>query len=115
MDRAAFDYFLESLTSRKQELDFERFARKLAEEEICPNLIPQTGPSGGGDSKVDSETYPVSEEVATLVRRHASAGALRSALRKAGERGIKQTKENAKIRSDYLTLEWYQGGQSGGR
>ena len=63
LDRATFEYHLETLTARKQELDFERFARKLAEKEICPNLRPQTGPTGGGDSKVDSETYPVSSEI----------------------------------------------------
>jgi hypothetical protein len=45
---------------------FERFAHKLAEKEICPNLVPQTGPTGGGDSKVDAVTYPVSEEIAAL-------------------------------------------------
>lgn len=38
----------------------------LAEKELCPNLIPQTGPTGGGDSKVDTETYPVSPAIATL-------------------------------------------------
>lgn len=27
---------------------------------ISPNLIPQVGPTGGGDGKTDSETYPVS-------------------------------------------------------
>jgi hypothetical protein len=64
LDRAVLDHHFETLTSRKQELVFERFARKLAEKEICPNLIPQTGPTGGGDSKVDTETYPVSEEIA---------------------------------------------------
>ena len=63
LDRSTFEYHLETLTDRKQELDFERFARKLAEKEVCPNLIPQTGPTGGGDSKVDSETYPVSAEI----------------------------------------------------
>lgn len=57
------EYHLNSLTSRSQEKEFEYFARRLAEKEICPNLIPQTGPTGGGDSKVDSETYPVSEEI----------------------------------------------------
>ena len=31
--------------------------------ELCPNLLPQTGPTGGGDSKVDSETYPVADEL----------------------------------------------------
>jgi hypothetical protein len=64
LDRAVFDHHLDTLTNRKQELDFERFARKLAEKEICPNLVPQTGPTGGGDSKVDTETYPVSEDIA---------------------------------------------------
>lgn len=65
LDRSTFEYFLETLTKRKQELDFEHFARKLSEKEICPNLIPQTGPTGGGDSKVDSETYPVSSEISS--------------------------------------------------
>lgn len=59
-----FEYQLETLTSRKQEYQFEHFCWKLAEREICPNLRPQTGPTGGGDSKVDSETYPVAEEIA---------------------------------------------------
>ncbi len=44
-------------------MDFERFARKLCEREICPNLVPTTGPTGGGDSKVDSETYPVADQI----------------------------------------------------
>jgi hypothetical protein len=41
LDRAVFDHHLETLTNRKEELMFERFARKLAEKEICPNLVPQ--------------------------------------------------------------------------
>ena len=63
LPRAVFEYHLDTLTNRKQEYEFEHFCRKLAEREICPNLRPQTGPSGGGDSKVDSETYPVSEQI----------------------------------------------------
>lgn len=59
--KQVFEYHLETLTSRKEEVVFERFARRLAEKEICPNLLPQTGPTGGGDSKVDAETYPVAE------------------------------------------------------
>ncbi len=65
LPREVFEYHLETLTRRKQEIEFEHFARKLAEKEICPNLIPQTGPTGGGDSKVDSETYPISDEIAS--------------------------------------------------
>ena len=64
LDRSLLEYHLDSLTSRGQETDFERFARRLCEREICPNLLPQTGPTGGGDSKVDFETYPVTDRLA---------------------------------------------------
>lgn len=64
LPKAVFEYHLDTLTSRKQEYEFEHFCRKLAEKEVCPNLRPQTGPTGGGDSKVDTETYPVAEEIA---------------------------------------------------
>lgn len=57
-----FEYKLDSITNRNQERDFETFCVQLAQFEICPNLRVQTGPVGGGDSKADSETYPVSEE-----------------------------------------------------
>ena len=63
LTRDLLDYHLNSLTSRSQAKDFEHFCRKLTEKEICPNLLPQTGPTGGGDSKADSETYPVSDEL----------------------------------------------------
>ncbi len=65
LPEATFEYHLDTLTSRKQEYDFEHFARKLAEKELCPNLVPQTGPTGGGDGKVDTETYPVAEEISS--------------------------------------------------
>lgn len=64
LSKDMFDYYLESLTSRSQEKEFENFCRRIAEKEICPNLIVQTGPTGGGDSKVDTETYPVSDDIA---------------------------------------------------
>ena len=57
------EYHLNTLTNRSEETVFEHFCRHLLEAEVCPNLIPQTGPTGGGDSKVDSETYPVSEKI----------------------------------------------------
>jgi hypothetical protein len=43
LDRDSFEYHLETLTNRKDEQTFEHFARKLAEKELCPNLLPQTG------------------------------------------------------------------------
>lgn len=62
LDRTVVEYHLESLTSRSQEIEFQNFARRLIQREVCPNLLPQSGPTGGGDSKVDSETYPVSDD-----------------------------------------------------
>jgi hypothetical protein len=64
LKREVFEYHLDSLTSRKQEYEFEHFCRRLAEKELCPNLLPQTGPTGGGDSKTDTETYPVADNIA---------------------------------------------------
>lgn len=64
LTRELLEYHLDTLTSRKQETEFEYFAKRLSEKEICPNLIPQTGPTGGGDSKTDTETYPVSDAIA---------------------------------------------------
>ena len=63
LTREVFENHLNTLTNRKQENDFEYFCRRLAEKELCPNLLPQTGPTGGGDSKVDAETYPVADEI----------------------------------------------------
>jgi len=64
LNKEMFEYYLDTVTSRSQEKEFEDFCRKIAEKEICPNLIFQTGPTGGGDSKVDTETYPVSDDIA---------------------------------------------------
>lgn len=66
LDRSMLEYQLDTLTNRGQETGFERFARRLVGLEICPNLLPQTGPTGGGDSKVDSETYPVADDLAFI-------------------------------------------------
>lgn len=64
LSKEFFSYYLESLTSQSKEKEFEDFCRKIVEVTICPNLLPQTGPTGGGDSKVDSETYPVADSIA---------------------------------------------------
>lgn len=52
---------LSQITTNQKQDEFENLCRKLAEKTICPNLIPQVGPTGGGDGKTDSETYPVSD------------------------------------------------------
>lgn len=66
LDRDFLDFYFETLTSKNLDKVFEDFCRHIAEVEICPNLLPQTGPTGGGDSKVDSETYPVAETISAL-------------------------------------------------
>lgn len=66
LDSVTLEYCLETVTARNQTHDFEIFCRKLCERTICPNLKPATGPEGGGDSKADSETIPVADEIATL-------------------------------------------------
>lgn len=54
---------LKNITTNQKENDFELLCRRLAEKFISPNLIPQVGPTGGGDGKTDSETYPVSKTI----------------------------------------------------
>lgn len=63
LDRTILEYHLSTLTSRNQELDFEKFALALCSRTVAPNLVPHTGPTGGGDSKVDTETFPVATEL----------------------------------------------------
>lgn len=63
-DADYFEFILDKITTDKRQFQFENLCRRLAEKEIAPNLIPTTGPVGGGDSKRDSETYPVSDEIA---------------------------------------------------
>jgi hypothetical protein len=57
-------FHLDQITAAKKEREFEDFCRRLCEHEICPNLLPQTGPVGGGDSGTDASTYPVAPELA---------------------------------------------------
>lgn len=64
LDKSFFDFYLDSITNRSEEKSFEHFCKRVAEFQLCPNLLPQTGPTGGGDSKVDTETYPVADDIA---------------------------------------------------
>lgn len=63
LGRDFLEFQLSKISSHSQEKDFERFCKAILEAEVCPNLLTQTGPTGGGDSKVDTETYPVSEQL----------------------------------------------------
>src|SRR5215470_10716042 len=62
--REVLSHHLDTLTNRKEEANFETLARRLAERFMAPNLVPQTGPTGGGDGKTDAETYPVASAIA---------------------------------------------------
>ena len=66
LEREVLENHLATITHRNETQDFELFCRKLCERTLCPNLRPATGPHGGGDSKADTETIPVAEEIAAL-------------------------------------------------
>lgn len=66
LDRSVLEFQLSTLNKRNMELAFENFAKKLCEKVICPNLLEQTGPVAGGDGKVDTQTFPVSEQSKVL-------------------------------------------------
>ena len=58
-----FDYKMSILSTKKMQSDFESFIVAVAKRLITPNIKPQTGPDGGGDGKVDAETYEVSDDI----------------------------------------------------
>lgn len=60
--RDFLDFSISKLSEQNKHFDFEDFIRKLLEREICPNLIEETGPAGGGDGKVDTENYSVAPD-----------------------------------------------------
>lgn len=66
LDRSVLECQLFTLNRRSMELAFEDFAKKLCEKVICPNLLEQTGPVAGGDGKVDTQTFPVTEQTKIL-------------------------------------------------
>lgn len=95
LESPVLEYQLDTITSRNQHQAFELFCRKLCERTICPNLRPQTGPEGGGDGKVDSETYPVADELSLFFIGEPSAGRERWAFAFSAKEKWKE-----KIRSD---------------
>ncbi len=57
------DFELSKITTNQKHDMFEDLCIEMAGNLICPNLIPQTWPTGWGDWKTDSETYPVSDDI----------------------------------------------------
>ena len=64
LDRSVLETHLLTLTARGKESDFETFAKRLCEAEVCPNLVAHTGPDAGGDAKADTQTFPVADALA---------------------------------------------------
>lgn len=60
-----FDLQMGLLSTKKMQCAFENFALKTAMRLITPNIKPQTGPDGGGDGKVDAETYEVATDISS--------------------------------------------------
>lgn len=63
LTRELFDAQLALLSTKKMQSEFENFVVGCACRLLTPNIKPQTGPDGGGDGKVDSETYIVSPDI----------------------------------------------------
>ena len=64
LPREQLDYILSQISINQKQDEFETLAKRFAERLIAPNLIPQVGPTGGGDGKTDFETHSVAEEIA---------------------------------------------------
>lgn len=63
LPREHLSYEISQISTNQKQDEFETLCRRLSEKFISPNLIPQVGPTGGGDGKTDSETYPVSASI----------------------------------------------------
>lgn len=63
LTKELFEKQLKILSTKKMQSNFENFIVRCAEKLITPNIKPQTGPDGGGDGKVDAETYEVTTDI----------------------------------------------------
>lgn len=64
LTKELFQYQMDRLSNDMKQDLFENLTKSLALRFVTPNLIPQTGPTGGGDGKTDLETHPVADEIA---------------------------------------------------
>ena len=58
-----FQYIMDRLSNDMKQDLFENLTKSLVLRFITPNIIPQTGPTGGGDGKTDLETHPVADDI----------------------------------------------------
>lgn len=65
LTKELFELQMELLSTQKKQSLFENFVVAVVKRRITPNIKPQTGPDGGGDGKVDAETFQVSEDISS--------------------------------------------------
>lgn len=63
LSRELFGFELSKLSTDMKQDEFEHFACRVISRLVTPNIIPPTGPNGGGDGKVDFETYVVDDDI----------------------------------------------------
>lgn len=63
LTKELFEQQMNFLSIQKKQSAFENFIVAVAQRKITPNIKPQTGPDGGGDGKIDAETYQVSDDI----------------------------------------------------
>jgi len=63
LTKELFEQQLEFLSTQKKQSEFENFIVRCAGRLVTPNIKPQTGPDGGGDGKIDAETFEVSSDI----------------------------------------------------
>ncbi len=66
MTRDQFKYIMSRISTDQRQDAFEEFTRRCIQRLITPNILPQTGPTGGGDGKADLISYPVSKATSSL-------------------------------------------------
>ena len=66
MPREMFKHLMSQLSIDMRQDAFEEFTRRCVQRLITPNIIPQTGPTGGGDAKADLITFPVSKATSSV-------------------------------------------------
>lgn len=63
MGEEMFRFFMGNLSKDMKQDQFEEMTRQMLGKLVTPNLIPSTGPAGGGDGKTDLETYSVDDAI----------------------------------------------------
>ena len=66
LDASALEYHLDSITSRNQTHDFRDILSQVVRTHDLPKLEACYRSGGRRDSKADSETIPIADEIATL-------------------------------------------------